>query len=67
MTLFNDPVRVIGGRVVSLFPPHGTAVKRQPGWSGPTRGWTLAYKAPGAGQPTMARAQAAAVNTANGA
>jgi hypothetical protein len=59
MTLFNDPVRVVGGRVVSLLPIGKTAGGCRPGWTGPRRTWSLAIQAPLARHPEMAKAQGA--------
>jgi hypothetical protein len=43
MTLFNDPIRIIGGRVISLLPTHPPE-GRQSGQTGPRRTWELAYQ-----------------------
>lgn len=42
MTLFNDPIRVIAGRVVSLWPPS-PASKHRSWQAGPRCAWALAY------------------------
>jgi hypothetical protein len=57
MTLFNAPLRVVNGRVVSLLPTRNPAGTRQPGMTGPRPTWSLAYRAPGAGTTEMAQAQ----------
>ena len=45
MTLFNDPIRIKDGRVISLLPtPKGASHRR--GQAGPQRTWTLAYPTP---------------------
>ena len=45
MTLFNDPIRIKDGRVISLLPtPLGSSPRR--GQTGPQRTWTLAYPTP---------------------
>jgi hypothetical protein len=44
MTLFNDPIRIQGGRVISLWPPE-QAASRGPGHTGPRRAWALDYPA----------------------
>jgi len=53
MTLFNDPIRVQGGRVISLWPP-APAGSRAPGQTGPRPTWSLAY--PARPSPTLPRA-----------
>jgi len=57
MTLFNAPLRIVGGRVVSLLPTRKTTGGCQPGWTGPRRTWSLAYQPPGASAPGVAAAQ----------
>ena len=53
MTLLNDPIRVLGGRVISLWPPRPTNGSAA-GYTGPRPAWTLAYPARPA--PTLPRA-----------
>jgi hypothetical protein len=53
MTLFNDPIRVQGGRVISLWPKQSTN-SNAAGYTGPGLTWTLAYPARPA--PTLPRA-----------
>lgn len=46
MTLFNDTLRIKNGRLISLLPDRRTPATPRPGWTGPTRTWSLAYQAP---------------------
>ena len=53
MTLFNDPIRVQGGRVISLLPTHPLAAGcPRRGQTGPQRVWTLAYPSPSPAKTT---------------
>jgi len=54
MTLFNDPIRVKGGRVISLWPTARMPSRKQE-YTGPRRTWALAYPARSTATPVRPR------------